>query len=373
MFHVTLTQEQAEPYWEQSEILGQLMHKWQHQKWLSEIDLRRILCCLQNMRMLCNSTFLFDKRTHHSPKLEEFREIIRELTVEENRKVVVFSEYERMTFLAGEELRKMGIGFVSLHGGVPSRKRGALIEKVQGQPNCQVFLSTDAGGVGLNLQAASAVINFEPPWNPARLEQRIGRVHRLGQANPVQVIHFLTEKTIEERVWETLHLKKPLFDGVFDSPVSEVSFAKLGRKSVLQQVKEIFANQPRRPTPIIDTPPSQAIRVGETTTSAPAAQSAVEPPSSSVPASGEDGVGAVERAAVGLAKAGLAFLQSIASEFKNCATAPGQQSHAAVSSLFSRHPQTNQPMLAVPLPQSFTAERITRAVVQFLSALEEHA
>ena len=92
VFHVTLTQEQAEPYWEQSEILGQLMHKWQRQKWLSEIDLRRVLCCLQNMRMLCNSTFLFDKRTHHSPKLEEFREIIRELTIEENRKVVVFSE-----------------------------------------------------------------------------------------------------------------------------------------------------------------------------------------------------------------------------------------------------------------------------------------
>jgi SNF2 family DNA or RNA helicase len=146
VFHVPLTEKQAEPYWEQNEILGQLMHKWQRQGWLSEIDLRRVLCCLQNMRMLCNSTFLFDKRTHHSPKLDEFREIIRELTLEENRKVVVFSEYERMTFLAGEELRKMGIGFVSLHGGVPSRKRGALIEEFQSQPNCRVFLSTDAGG-----------------------------------------------------------------------------------------------------------------------------------------------------------------------------------------------------------------------------------
>src|ERR1700732_2632945 len=102
---------------------------------------------------------LFDKRTHHPPKLEEFREIIRELTVEENRKVVVFSEYERMTFLAGEELRKMGIGFVSLHGGVPAHKGGELIDEFHPQPNCRVFLSTDAGGVGLNLQVASAVIN----------------------------------------------------------------------------------------------------------------------------------------------------------------------------------------------------------------------
>src|SRR2546421_7816573 len=182
------------------------------------------------MRMLCNSTFLYDKQTHHSPKLAEFREIIRELAIEEDRKVVVFSEYERMTYLAGEELRKLRIDFVSLHGGVPARKRGGLIEKFKNDPKCKVFLSTDAGGVGLNLQAASAVINFEPPWNPARLEQRIGRVHRLGQSRPVQVIHMLTSDSIEERVWETLRLKKSLFAGVFDSPTGEVSFEKLGRK-----------------------------------------------------------------------------------------------------------------------------------------------
>jgi len=80
--------------------------------------------------------------------------------------VVVFSEFERMTHLAGEEPRKLGIGFVSLHGGVPSRKRGALIEQFRNDSACKVFLSTDAGGVGLNLQAASVLVNFEPPWNP---------------------------------------------------------------------------------------------------------------------------------------------------------------------------------------------------------------
>ena len=173
--------------------------------------------------------------------------------------MVVFSEYERMTHLAGEELGKLGIGFVSLHGGVPSRKRGDLIEKFRRDPECRVFLSTDAGGVGLNLQAASAVINFEPPWNPARLEQRIGRVHRLGQSRPVQVIHLLTTGSIEERVWETLRVKKSLFAGVFDSPQAEVSFAALGRKSVLQAVKEIFADQPERPKPVIDPAPAEAV------------------------------------------------------------------------------------------------------------------
>jgi superfamily II DNA/RNA helicase len=146
---------------------------------------------------------------------------------------------------------------VSLHGGVPSRNRGALMEKFRRDAECRVFLSTDAGGVGLNLQAASAVINFEPPWNPARLEQRIGRVHRLGQSHPVHVVHLLTEGSIEERVWETLKVKKSLFAGVFDSPTAEVSFAALGRKSMLQAVKEIFADQPGRPKPLIDHPPNQ--------------------------------------------------------------------------------------------------------------------
>ena len=224
IFRVRMTSEQAGPYWEQNDILARLMHKWQRQGWLSEIDLRRITCCIQNMRMLCNSTFLFDKETNFSPKLEEFREVIRELAVEEKRKVVVFSEYERMTFLASQELTKLQIGWVSLHGNVPARKRGDLMAQFRKDPDCRVFLSTDAGGVGLNLQAASAVVNFEPPWNPARLEQRIGRVHRLGQTHPVQVVHLLTEQSIEERVWETLKLKKALFTGLFDSTTRRGQF-----------------------------------------------------------------------------------------------------------------------------------------------------
>jgi hypothetical protein len=145
-------------------------------------------------------------------------------------------------------------------------------------------------------------------------------------------------------------------------------------------VKEIFANQPGRPKPIINAPPPQPIPVGAAATSpAPPTETAVEPSKveepvsigSGVPASGENGVGTVERAAVGLAKAGLAFLQSIAAELESrSAHTAGPQGQGALSSLFSRHPQTNHPMLSIPLPESFTAERMTQAVAQFLSALE---
>jgi superfamily II DNA or RNA helicase len=381
VFRVPLSKEQAGPYWEQHDILARLMHKWQSKGWLSEIDLRRITCCLQNMRMLCNSTFLFDKRTHHSPKLAEFREIIRELALEENRKVVVFSEYERMTYLAGEELRKMKIGFVSLHGGVPPHKRGKLIDTFHHDEKCKVFLSTDAGGVGLNLQAASAVVNFEPPWNPARLEQRIGRVHRLGQAHPVQVIHMLTEKTIEERVWETLELKKSLFAGVFDSPTDEVSFAKLGRKSVLQAVKEIFADQSGRPKPVISAASPQPIPIAAAAAPilAPSAETVATPPLAVAPDTTgtatsvvpEARLGPLEKATAGLIEAGLTFLESIAASTRNVHSAQVGATQHPLSELFSRDPRTNRPMLSIPLPASVTEDRLAEAVTSFLRVLRK--
>ena len=358
ILHVALTPQQAEPYWEQNDILAALMRKWERQGWLSEIDQKRVLCCLQNMRMLCNSTFLFDKQTNHSPKLAEFREIVRELAIEEGRKVVVFSEYERMTHLAGEELKKLGIGFVSLHGSVPSRNRGALIEKFRNDAECRVFLSTDAGGVGLNLQAASAVVNFEPPWNPARLEQRIGRVHRLGQAHPVHVVHLLTKDSIEERVWETLKLKKSLFAGVFDSPTGEVSFAALGRKSVLQTVKEIFAGQPGRPKPFIDQAPAKAIPIQ----SVPASPSAAPATAAPAPQSTE-----FEQAAAGLIETGVRFLESLAAVAQN---APADETFA---NLVSHDPRTNRPVLSIPLPKSVDHNRLIRALSAVLGAFGRSA
>lgn len=377
IFRVKMTEEQAMPYYEQSDILAALMRKWERQGWLSEVDLHRITCCIQNMRMLCNSTFLFDKETNVSPKLKEFREIVRELAIEEDRKLVVFSEYERMTYLAGQELSKLKIGFVSLHGGVPSRKRGALMEEFREDPKCKVFLSTDAGGVGINLQAASAVINFEPPWNPARLEQRIGRVHRMGQQRPVQVVHLLTENSIEMRVWETLQLKKKLFSGLFDSTAAEVSFEKLGRKSVLQQVKEVFASQPERPKPMISPEAPVPRQVGQLTMPLqppvlPVTPSTVQTPATpTAPAAAQS---ELIQAASGLFQAGLDFLESL----KPAAPSAGPAAttmplEKAVSSLFRTDPETNRPVLAIPLPEGLTAERLADSISGLLQRLSTPA
>ncbi len=340
IFHVEMTEAQAVPYWEQSDILAKLVAKWNRQKWISEIDLRRISCCLQNMRMLCNSTFLYDKETRVSPKLDEFREIIRELVIEENRKVVVFSEYARMTALAGEELAKLKIGFVSLHGAVPTKKRQPLLKRFRGDPACKVFLSTDAGGVGINLQQASAIINFEPPWNPARLEQRIGRVHRLGQEKPVQVIHLLTRDSIEERVWETIRLKKALFSGVFDSATDEVDFTKLGKKSMLETLNDVV-EPASKPAPK-KAPPEKA-----------------SPPAS-------DGAAQMLEAASGLIEAGVRFLEALAPP----GPGPGKESNDLVSSLIRKDPGTKRTTLAIPLPDSVDADRLANLAGGLLRAFQ---
>jgi superfamily II DNA or RNA helicase len=411
VFRVQMTPQQAAPYAEQSEILARLMHKWQRQGWLSEIDLRRITCCIQNMRMLCNSTFLFDKETNFSPKLDEFREIIRELANEENRKVVVFSEYERMTHLAGKALDKLKIGWVSLHGGVPGRKRGDLMTRFREDPACKVFLSTDAGGVGLNLQVASAVVNFEPPWNPARLEQRIGRVHRMGQVRPVQVIHLLTEKSIEERVWETLRLKKALFAGLFDTATSEVSFEKLGRKSMMQVVKEVFAEQesaPRSsreghaPTNGRNSEPQEQSRMrtkesreqaaatsisrgpaaGDATDSLPSQElSGAKQTLSASRAEISDEAGAPYARTIDAAKsflqAGLELLTSLSAPDRGpgaparAGTGYAANVHQVIKGFVKSDPQTQRPVLAIPLPESLTLERVADVLGAFLGKISQ--
>jgi len=91
-------------------------------------------------------------------------------------KVVVFSQWERMTRLVRQELESRQVGYAYLHGGIPSRKRKPLLDDFRDNADCRVFLSTDAGGVGLNLQSASLLVNLDIPWNPAVLEQRIGRM-----------------------------------------------------------------------------------------------------------------------------------------------------------------------------------------------------
>ena len=114
-----------------------------------------------------------------------------------------------------------------LDGSVPQKKRQSLVHQFQKDPQCKLFVTTNAGATGLNLQAANTVINVDLPWNPAMLEQRIGRAHRMGQKRPVQVYVLVTENTLEESLLTTLAAKHALSLAVLDleSGTSEIDLA----------------------------------------------------------------------------------------------------------------------------------------------------
>lgn len=187
-------------------------------KFLTEMDLIRIQKYLLCARMACDSTFLVNKEEPaYSSKLERLEELLSQLSQEPDRKIIVFSEWTTMLNLIEPILEQLGVSFVRLDGKVPQKKRQQIVHQFQNDPDCRAIIMSNAGTTGLNLQAANTVINIDLPWNPAVLEQRIARAHRMGQKNPVDVYLMVTEDTIEERMLETLSAKHDLALAALDS------------------------------------------------------------------------------------------------------------------------------------------------------------
>ena len=179
-----------------------------------------------------------------SPKLMELRELIGQLTLCQGRKVVVFSQWRRMLRLAHwatrDQLAREGVRPAFFTGQEGQKRRTQNIVDFHDDPACRVLFATDAGGVGLNLQrAASACVNLELPWNPAVLEQRIGRIYRLGQRRPIDVYNLVSEPGIESRIADLVGSKKAFFTGLFDGTTDEVAFERSG--SFLSRVERVVA------------------------------------------------------------------------------------------------------------------------------------
>ncbi len=215
-------------------------------KFKTLFDWQKLMHLLTNMRMVCNSTYLIDKETHNSPKLVELKHILIEKLdiLNTNRKVIIFSEWVTMLNIIGDMLKEEGITFTKLTGKVPVKKRGELIAEFENNPDCSVFLSSESGGAGLNLQVADTVINFELPWNPAKKNQRIGRIDRIGQKNQkLFVYNLLSYDSIEMKIATGLLLKQNLFDGVLNSTntIDEVDFSEKGKSQFIKQLEQIIS------------------------------------------------------------------------------------------------------------------------------------
>ena len=214
---VPMTEQQRGMHDEYQSIVSQLVFKWTKARFLSEKDRKRLLLMLSQMRMICDSTYILDQKTRYDTKVEETLNILKNVFESGDEKVVIFSQWERMTRLIAKELDALGIRYEYLHGGIPSEARKHLMDNFTELPESRVFLSTDAGSTGLNLQVASILINLDLPWNPAVLEQRIARIYRIGQKRNIQVINLVASQTIEERMLSTLNFKTSLFEGVLDN------------------------------------------------------------------------------------------------------------------------------------------------------------
>ncbi len=239
------TEEQISIHNGQRKIIQSIISK----RYISEMDLLRLQKALLICRMAANSTFLVDKEPPgYSSKLDEIDTLLDQLLSEQDRKIVLFSEWTTMLGLIEPFLHKRDLRYVRLDGSVPQKKRQALMHEFQKDPDCRLFITTNAGSIGINLQAANTVINVDLPWNPAVLEQRISRAHRMGQKNPVQVFILVTEDTIEENLLGTLSAKHELAMAALD-PDSEVTAVDLasGMEEMKRRLEVLLGTKPEAP------------------------------------------------------------------------------------------------------------------------------
>lgn len=243
-FFMPMTELQRKMHSDNYEFVAGIVAKWRRYGFLTEIDQRRLMIGLQNMRMSCDSSYLLDQGTDSGVKADEAVTLFDELIETPSNKIVVFSQWLRMHALLVKRLKNKPWGHVLFHGGVESSKRKELVDQFREDPDCRIFLATDAGGVGLNLQHANVVVNMDLPWNPAVLEQRIGRVHRLGQTQPVSVINYISQGTIEEGMLGVIDFKKNLFAGVLDGGEKNVFLGGSKLKKFMETVDKITGTMP---------------------------------------------------------------------------------------------------------------------------------
>ena len=361
---VPMTEMQIDYHSENADEVAKIVRRWRKTGFLSDMDQRRLMIALQNMRMSCNSTYLLNQETDHGVKADELAALLDDLFADPEAKAVVFSQWTRTHDIVIRRLEAHGHGYVSFHGGVPSERRPALIERFRDDPACRVFLSTDAGSTGLNLQHASTLVNMDLPWNPAILEQRIARIHRMGQARPVRVINFVAKGTIEEGMLSVLAFKRSLSAGILDGGSGEISLGGSRLNRFMKDVESVTGSMGE----------GEAVTPAEEVGGIVAADDAESAEDMNADASiraGEtartDGFGAPPRDTApdpwqALMQVGAQFVAALAA-----ANDPKADPKVAAHPWIERDPATGAQSLKMPLPPP----EITRQLANALSALAD--
>jgi superfamily II DNA/RNA helicase len=240
-YFISMDGEQRSRYTEYEDKVARLVRQ-ASQRPLYKDEFERLQRWLACMRMLCDTPYILDSECRISPKLRELKKIISDLLMDESAKIIIFSEWERMLQLVREWVQKKRWDAAWHTGSVPQNKRREEINRFKINPHCRLFLSTDSGSLGLNLQHANIVINIDLPWNPAKLEQRIARAWRKHQTRSVQIINLICEDSIEHRMLALLAQKQALAEGVLEGK-GDVKTMQLpsGRAAFMERMTSLMS------------------------------------------------------------------------------------------------------------------------------------
>jgi len=371
---VPMTKEQMDIHEEYKVSVANLVQKWRKMHFLTEKDRQRLLQFLSMMRMVCDSTYILDQKSRYDTKVAETMSILQSVFDNGDEKVVIFSQWERMTRLIAYELDKLGLRYEYLHGGVPSKARRDLISNFTDNPDSRVFLSTDAGSTGLNLQAGSIMINLDLPWNPAVLEQRIARIYRLGQERNVQVINLVSRGTIEEGMLGKLHFKTAMFEGVLDNGEDTIFLGNESKfTAMMDTLDEVFEEEKSAGETPVSPPATPFVSVGLPDGDAadepePVKEESKEPsiapdiqdiPSlSEIPAAPEASLATefhstAPRQPKDLVAQGISFLSGLAETLKS-----PEATAQLVETLVETDAETGQASLRIPVPDKQTVRNL---------------
>jgi SNF2 family DNA or RNA helicase len=152
-----------------------------------------------------------------------------------HEKVIIFTQFRATLEMLAEKLRAWGFPFALYHGGLSRKAKDQAIRDFQAE--LPILLSTEAAGEGRNLQFCRVMVNFDLPWNPQRIEQRVGRIHRIGQEQPVDIFNLTARGSIEEFVLDILDRKLNMFElviGEMDMILGQLSDERDFEETVLE-------------------------------------------------------------------------------------------------------------------------------------------
>jgi len=202
-----------------------------------------VLKLLTGLKQICNHPVQFlkeggrevvgDQSATRSGKLELLDELLDTILAEQGS-TLVFTQYVEMGRILETHLAQRGITTAFLHGQISVHRRQEMVDAFQAGEVPVFLLSLKAAGVGLNLTRAGHVVHYDRWWNPAVEDQATDRAYRIGQTQPVQVHRLITEGTVEDRIGETLKVKRGLADSVLKS--GETAFTELSNAELAELV-----------------------------------------------------------------------------------------------------------------------------------------